>query len=473
MRMQQLFCICLLLTATATCPATPPKPIVFIDVTVVDVESGRLLPNHSVVVLGAKIITVAPSSNFKLPEGAMIVSGSGKYLIPGLWDMHVHLEQPWPSQLDLFLANGVTGIRDLNSEEFVLKWRDEIKASKRRGPRIVASGLYLDGWRPDQPPTRPSAYTPEQGRELVRQRKQQGVDLIKVYSGLRPEVYKAIIEEARKQNLPVAGHCPELVPAGEAAALGQRSIEHLTGVAISSSRMENTLRKDLRELFANPKAGYDQDRMFRLTASAIDTPDEKKQAELFAAFIKFQTWQVPTLVVQRPSSPANEGVTKADPRMKYMHPSLTQLWGRIQGIPQFQAVRKAQYGYAIPVVRSMHKAGVPIIAGTDCGATLSVNVYPGFSLADELQLLVGCGMKPSDALRTATLNPALYLGEGKTTGTVTPGKSADLVLLEGDPLTDIGNVRKISGVMASGNWLSRDDLDRLLLDAAKAAGNSN
>lgn len=459
---------CLLLTAVAARADNPSKAIVFSDVTVVDVEAGRLLPNRSVVVNGTNITEVVAALDFKAPDGSMVVPAAGKYLIPGLWDMHVHIESRMPALLDLFLVNGVTGVRDLNSESFLFDWRDEIQAGKRLGPRIVASGKYLDASRPDQPPTRPAADTPEQGRELVRQRKKQGVDLIKVYTGLQPDVYRAIVEEARVQDLPVAGHCPEMVSAREASALGQRSIEHVTGIAISTSRMEDALRKDLRAAFADPRAGYDNDRMFQVTASAMETPDEKKQAELFAVFKKNRTWQVPTLVVQRPSYAPKEGA-EPDPRLKYMHPVLTQLWGRIQGIPQFQAVRQAQFGYAKSAVRAMHKAGAPILAGTDCGATLSVNLYPGFSLADELELLVDCGLKADDALRAATRNPALYLGEEDVCGTVAVGKYADLVLLDGDPLTEIGNVRRIAGVMARGKWLPRADLDRMLIDAAKAA----
>jgi hypothetical protein len=260
-----------------------------------------------------------------------------------------------------------------------------------------------------------------------------------------------------------------MVSAREASALGQRSIEHVTGIAVSTSRMEDALRKELRDAFPDPKAGYDTERMFQVALRAMETPDEKKQAELFALFKKNRTWQCPTIVVQRPIYPPKEGAAP-DPRMKYMHPVLTQLWGRIQASPRFQAVRKAQFDYAKPVVRAMHKAGVPILAGTDCGGTLSVNLYPGFSLADELELLVDCGLKADDALRAATRNPALYLGEEDACGTVAVGKFADLVLLDGDPLKEIGNVRKIAGVMARGKWLPRADLDRMLVDIAKAAG---
>lgn len=179
----------------------------------------------------------------------------------------------------------------------------------------------------DQPPTRPSADTPEKGRELVRQRKKQGVDFIKVYSGLRPEVYRAIVEESSALELPVAGHCPEMVSAFEASELGQRSIEHVTGIALSCSRVEDKLRLELTDALKDSKSGYDMDRMFRVTSSAMETPDDEKTAKLFAAFKKNQTWQVPTLVIQRPPQVAKAG-DKPDGRMKYMHPAMTQLWDR-------------------------------------------------------------------------------------------------------------------------------------------------
>jgi imidazolonepropionase-like amidohydrolase len=429
--------VCLLLSASAARADEPSKPVVFSDVTVIDVESGRLLPNRSVLVVGAKITAVAPTKDFKAPDGSIIVPAAGKYLIPGMWDMHVHIESPMPWLLDLYLANGVTGVRDMNSESFLLDWRDDIRSGKQLGPRILVSGKYLDASRSDQPPTRPTANTPEQGRELVRQRKKQRIDFIKVYSGLQPDVYRAIMDEAKLQGLPVAGHCPEMVSARDASTLGQRS-------------------------------GYDWEVMHKVTASAMETPDEKKQAELFALLKKNRTWQVPTLLVQKPSPPPKEK-EGPDPRLKYMHPALTQLWDRIRADPKYQAVRKGQFKYAKSVVRAMHRAGVPILAGTDCGSFLSVNLYPGFSLADELEMLVDCGLKADDALRTATLNPALYLSEERTFGTIAVGKSADLVLLDADPLADIGNVRKIAGVTTHGKWLSRSDLDKMLTDVVKAA----
>jgi imidazolonepropionase-like amidohydrolase len=377
----------------------------------------------------------------------------------------VHHEFPWTGLLDLALANGVTGVRDLNSEPFVLQWRDEIRAGKRLGPRIVASGKCLDARLNGQPPGRRTADTPDAGRELVRERKQAGVDLIKVYSGLRPDVYRAVLEEASEQGLPVAGHCPELVPAADASRLGQLSIEHLSGIALSCAEEEAILRKEVATAFDGPY-GYDLEAAVPALTRAMESPDEKKQADLFAEFKNNTTWQVPTLVVQRPLRPA----TDPDPLRKYTHVGVLQFWDRVRANDQHAEYRKTLTAYARETVRAMHKAGVPLLAGTDAGGVVGVDVVPGFSLADELELLVECGLTPADALRTATLNPALYFKEEATAGTVAVGKRADLVLLDADPLTAIGHVRKISGVVAAGRWLPRPELVRLLEGVAESAG---
>jgi imidazolonepropionase-like amidohydrolase len=278
-------------------------------------------------------------------------------------------------------------------------------------------------------------------------------------------VYRAIVEEAKAQGLPVAGHCPERVSAFDASRLGQRSIEHLTGVAVSCSRGEAALRERLTAAFTG-EHGYDIDATFPIIETAMAAPDEDKQTALFAAFKKNRTWQVPTLVTQRPLPGPG---APADPRLKYTHWALAQLWERIRAGDKHGKFRESCTAYARTTVRAMHKAGVPLLAGTDAGGASNVNVFPGFSLADELELLVECGLTPADALRTATLNPALYLGEEATAGTVSEGKRADLVLLDADPLAAIGNVRKIAGVMARGRWLPRPELDKLLDGVAESA----
>ncbi len=430
-------------------------PLVFMGVTVVDVESGRLVADRVVVVQGKSVTAVGAANVYVPPPGATVVPSAGKYVIPGLWDMHVHHTFAWPGLLDLALVSGVTGVRDLQSDDFLFTWRDEIRDGKRVGPRIVASGVYLDARREGQPPDRKTADTLDEGRELVRARKKQGADFVKVYSGLRPDVYAAILDEAKAQKLPVAGHCPELVPAAEASRLGQRSFEHLAGVALSCSRNEAGLRKEMANAFA-AKYGYDVALATELIERAMETPDDAKEATLFATFKKNGTWQVPTLTVLRSYPKADAA---PDPRVQYLHPALTQLWGRMQAIDKIRNHLAIRFAHATRTVRAMHKAGVLLLAGTDSGGAMCANVFPGFSVADELELFVGCGLTPAEALRTATLNPALFFGEEKSAGTVATGKRADLVLLDADPLAAIGNVRKVSGVVVAGKWLPKADLD--------------
>jgi imidazolonepropionase-like amidohydrolase len=439
--------------------------VVFLPVTVVDVKAGNLLENRAVIVRGGVISAVVGAEDVQSPAGATVVDGTGKYLIPGLWDMHTHHDFPWTGLLELALVNGVIGVRDMNSEAFVLKWRDEIRNGSRLGPRIVASGKYLDGRLNGQPPNRVSADNPEQARELVRGRKQAGAEFIKVYSGLRPEVYRAVIDEAKLLGLPVAGHCPELASIVDASNLGQRSVEHLTGVALACARDEAALRKQVDEAFAG-KNGYDIDEVQKVIATAMKQQDPAKQSALFEVLKRNQTWQVPTLVVQRPL-PARD---QLEPRLQYVHRAITALWDAILTNDRHAALRQASFEYARSMVRQMHAAGVPLLAGTDAGGSTNVRVFTGFSLADELELFVECGLSPADALRTATLNPAQYFEEEKTAGTVADGKRADLVLLDGNPLDEIGNVRKIAGVMVNGRWLPRAELDQMLATAAASTG---
>ncbi len=206
-----------------------------------------------------------------------------------------------------------------------------------------------------------------------------------------------------------------------------------------------------------------------VVSKAMYDQDPEKQARLFAEFKKNNTWQAPTLVVMQPYPTPEETAKSPDARMKYIFPGFSMLWDRLQQSSALRAVRDEQFQFALPTVRAMHAAGVPILAGTDSGGAMGAFLYPGFSLADELERLVDCGLTPADALRTATLNPARYFGEEETTGTVATGKRADLVLLDQNPLEQIGNVRGISGVMADGKWLPREELDRLLAEAAKEA----
>ena len=450
-----------LLAASVAQGADSAPRVALVGVSVIDVEKEVAVADRAVVLSGSKIEAISAAKGYVAPAGTTVVDASGKWLIPGLWDMHVHLDHP--GQLSLFVANGVTGIREMNSSQFILSLREEIRSGKRPGPQIVA-GLYADASRNPQPPDRRPVDTPDQGRELVRRGKSQGYDFIKVYTGLSPEAYAAIVEEAKAQGIPVAGHCPEWVGAAEASRLGQRSFEHCTGLNISASKDEAALRRELAALPRVPH-GYDIDAAHRIHMKAFDSLDEKKRDELFALFKKNRTWQTPTLVMQRPI-PA-PGLDKLGSRGKYAPPGTAMIWDRIRQSAELRDKSQAMSRMARETVRAMRMANVPMLAGTDI-CVMGFGIIAGFGLHDELELLVGCGLTPAEALRTATINPAKYFQSEGSAGTVAVGKRADLVLLDADPLADIGNIRKIAGVVVGGRLLRRDELDELLKRAAKS-----
>src|SRR5262249_6192112 len=278
----------------------------------------------------------------------------------------------------------------------------------------------------------------------------------------------AIAEEAKKQGLPFAGHVAQAISAGEASDAGQRSIEHLYGLALSCAKEEEALRKELTDHLAHADK-LDYQLLSRVTIKAIDGRDDAKVQALYAKFVRNETWQTPTLTVLRVMAHADDEKITGDPRVKYMPAFMRNSWKSESQRPPRAALPtlKSIYRHAVEQVRAMHKAGVPILAGTDVS---NPYCFPGFSLHDELVLLVEAGLTPAEALRTATLNPARFFGEMETNGTVAAGKRADLVLLDADPLADIRNTQKIRSVVVNGRYLAHEEIQKLLADAEKAAG---
>jgi imidazolonepropionase-like amidohydrolase len=448
-------------------PADPP--LVFRNVTVIDVAAGKAVPGRTVVVTGDRITAVAAADGFAPPAGARVIDGTGKFLAPGLWDAHAHVADT--TYFKLFLANGVTAVRELHAflPEQMVRYRDEIAAGKRAGPRMVVAGSLVDG-EPAIWPGSLKATTPDEGRAAVRKLKGMRADLVKVYESLRPDVYRAIVAEAKAVGLPVDGHVPVQVSAREATDAGQRTIEHLRGVALASSRDEEPLRKELAAAMAG-WTSFDYAAVRRANDKARDSLDPAKQAALFDAFKRNRTWHTPTLVVLRYLGRLDDPAFVADDRLKYLSPYLTLSWRPEVALQRFggSVPAGARDGFEANrrLVRAMHAAGVGLLAGTDC---TNPYCFPGFSLPDELELLVGCGLTPADALRTATLNPAVAFGLADRLGTVAEGKKADLLLLDADPLADIANVRRIAGVTANGRYTPGDELRASLAEVAKGYG---
>jgi imidazolonepropionase-like amidohydrolase len=423
-------------------------------VTVIDTITGKLQPDTTVKIQGNRILDVSPRSHCD-EKANRVVDGHGQYLIPGLWDMHTHVYFDSTAAdgtdlvLPLFLANGITGIRDMGSKlDAVLEARDHINAGRLLGPRMVVSGPMLDGPGSTYKAAFPIA-TPEDGRKAVDLLKTRGADFVKVQSGVPREAYFAIAQEAKRVGIPFEGHVPDAIRATEAVAAGQVTFEHLIGIFEGSSPDED------QYLTGKKTVG-----MF------LATYDPKRERKLIQLLAENHVWQCPTLYWERGQWLVDAIDFTRDPDLAYAgHTWVTQQWprSRAQILKTLDTdplpVREKFVEHELGIVSRLHAAGVPFIAGTDTPA--GVDVLPGISLHLELQRFVAAGFSPLEALQTATLNPADFFNRRADFGTVEVGRIADLLLLEANPLEDITNTRKITGVFADGRYYSRADLERM------------
>jgi imidazolonepropionase-like amidohydrolase len=437
---------------------------VITDVNIVDVRTGEIRPDQIVIIEKNRIATIGSRKDTRYPRNAPnILNGKGAYLIPGLWDMHVHLAfGDWFPRADeislpLFIANGVTGVRDMGSElEVVQSWRDEIEAGRMVGPRIMTAGSMLDGPKPRFPSSIAVA-TPEDGRRAVEQLKASGADFIKLQSLVPREAVFAIADEARKEEIPFEGHVPDSVRASEMSDAGMHSFEHLIGIFEGSSPIEDEFLK-----------GDKTETKF------LATYDPERAAALAVLLAKNQTWQCPTLVWERGGNLIDVNDFSKDTRAKYVPAYWKELtWKKFTDqVKQENSAddldtRKKFIEKELEVVQLLHKAGVPFLAGTDTPP--GVYIFPGFSLHEELERFVAAGFTPLEALQTATLNPALFFHMEDDLGTVEKGKIADLVFLAANPLEDIHNSQRVTAVIANGRFFSRNDLQRMLQRVEESA----
>jgi imidazolonepropionase-like amidohydrolase len=434
--------------------------IVLTHVTVIDTTGGPAQPDMTVVIDGDRITRVDKKRHGKIPKMAKEIDATGKYLIPGLWDMHVHtffgnwIPGGREVTLPLFIANGITGVRDMGSElDLILAARKEIAEGSLVGPRMVVAGPMLDGPK-TQFPASIAIATPEDGRRAVDMLKSRGVDFIKIQSYMPRDAYFAITDECKKQEITFVGHVPDSIRGSEASNAGQKSFEHLIGIFEGSSTIED-------ELLKGPKG----------PGRFLETYDAAREEALIQLLAKNQTWQCPTLYWERGQwlidAPEVRDEVSHDPDAKYA----PKFW-REKSWPRFTAsiikdldtdplaVREKFVQHELDIVKKLEKAGVPFLAGTDTAA--GVDVLPGFSLHRELERFVAAGFTPMEALQTATINPAKFLNKLGSFGTVEKGKVADLVLLNANPLDDIRNTEKIEAVIVSGRYFSRARLDGML-----------
>ncbi len=464
--MKRILFVLLLLGSSAICRAQfTSRPLHIDDVTVIDVNGGPPLTHRCVFVRGNRIFAiVGPEDREKAHRiESVLIDGKGKFLIPGLWDMHVHMVfGDWFPRgkevtVPLFVANGITGVRDMGGElEVLQQWRKEISARTMIGPRIVMSGPMLDGPQP-RFPSSIAIKTPEDGRRAVDDLKRSGADFIKLQSLIPRDAVFAIADEAKKQGISFVGHVPDAVRASEASDAGQKSFEHLIGIFEGSSPLEDEFIK-----------GKKSESQF------LSTYDPQRAAKLFALLAKNQTWQCPTLVWERGGNLIDETDFAHDSRAKFAPTYWKDVtWKRFteQIMHDFNlddlSTRKRFVEKELEVVNAMHHAGIRFLAGTDTPP--GVYIFPGFSLHEELQRFVAAGFTPLEALQTATINPAKFLGMENKLGTIEREKFADMILLDANPLDDIRNTQKIAAVFVNGQYLSREALDKMLAGAETAA----
>lgn len=400
----------LLLNICLACGAAYPD-LLLRDVTIIDVSTGTVLAKRSILIRGDKIAAVGTA--IVAPKDAQIVDGAGKFVIPGLWDMHVHLTDK--EQLPAFLAYGITGVRDMGSDFDVVKpWRDAVQKGVLMGPHIETSGPAFDGFPADNPKL-PVSFVrdPHEARTTFDRLDDQGVDFISVYPRLPRDAYFALAERARKYYSTVSGPVPATVSLLEAIDARQKTIDRMFGVLLACSTEEPKLRP-IRSLALERR---DREGFRLAEIEAMNSFSPERAHIVFKRMALYDTRSVPMLVALG-SSPQATGL----------------------------------YETLVRLLLLMHQDGVGVLAGTDAGQG---TLRPGEGLHQELELLVAAGFTPAEALRSATLEPAKYLDAIESLGAVDQGKLADLVLLDANPLSDIRNTRKIAAVILGGKYIPK------------------
>ncbi|MFF4254967.1 amidohydrolase family protein [Streptomyces sp. NPDC001663] len=454
--------------------------LAFTHVTVIEGSGAAPAHDMTVVVEAGQITALAPSARTRLRPGVRTVDLTGKYLIPGLIEAHTHSDGPDAVVPPLYPLAGVTTVREMQGAPVHHRWRRQIRSGTLLGPRWLIGSPIIDGapslWAQDVP-NHISVRDAAEARRVVRRVKQEGADFVKVYSRLSREAYWAIAQEARRQNIPHLGHCPDLVRITEAADAGQRSIEHLHALLLSTSAHEAEVRRGLAAVRIDPDDPSSLSRyhswfqqVHPLEWQAVRGYDPRKADSVFKRLAAGGTAVVPTLSVHHTLELPDEVPDRAED-WKYLPAWQVESWpDQLQALTGGRTPEQARrireiYAHRERLVRELHEAGVRLPAGTDTGTGYKV---PGFALHDELALLVEAGLTPMQVLRSATQEAARLLGLDAV-GTVAKGKAADLLVLDADPLRDIRNTRRIHGVVVNGRWIDATEREALLAAVQKAA----
>lgn len=459
----------------------------YVGGTVIDATGAPPRPDQTVVVIDQMIKTVGPSTQVPIPAGALVHGLRGKYLIPGLTDMHVHSEAETDDPrhfASLYVANGVTAVREMWGRPALHQIRQQIQSGELLGPRMTIASPLLDGepglWSdvPDTPIVMISS--PAEARRAVAEAIDTGADFIKVYSRLGPEAYRAILAEAARRDITVAGHRADTVPFLNQIESGQRSFEHMFGNVWSATSPDmDRLEAAMAAIETAPEfhLGSWLRQVSQIEWDAVATYDRVTASAVFERLVAADVAYTPTLAVHVAiDEPAS--IRLDDQRMDYMVPGTPESWAFLREQIYCGGGRSAEataqhrelLQWRRATVSAMEEAGVRLLAGTD---SVGPGLFPGFSLHVELEQLVAAGLTPLRAIQCATLEPARFLGREQWAGTVEADRVADLVILDADPLVDIRNTQQIHAVVADGRYLGPDDRAALLTTAERiAAGNA-
>lgn len=446
------------------------------NIAIVDAKF-ELQQNYTVVLKDGKILRVAPSSELPLASTNEIIDGTGKYMIPGLWDAHVHfafMEELAPSMFNLFLGYGITSVRDTGGEiGFVKKWKDKALVNRTDAPRVMIAGPLLDGMPnvydgsdPMHPPLSVGLASVEDVEQQVEELANQDVDLLKAYEMLSPDQFRALTKIAQEKGLKVTGHVPLSMDVISASNAGLNSMEHMRNLELSCASNSDELLAQRQQLLAdgaNDLGGTLRSSIHQAQREvAVKNYDEARADEVLKVLAQNQTWQIPTLALSTGAVEKPFSDPEFQQSFEYLPDAIKAQWlAGIQAFEEGEATSfQQQHGqWMFNMVGKVHEAGIDIMAGTDCPIFF---LTPGRSLHEELAVLVKAGLSPKEALKTATINPARYFGLENELGTIQENMWADLVILDANPLEDIGNTLEINAVVKEGKYFGREELDGLL-----------
>ena len=428
-------------TTTTTTAGVAPRSVAFVDVTVVPMDRERLIEHQTVIVRDGRIATVGPATSTPVPAGVDRIAGSGKFLMPGLGEMHGHVPGQAGAFADatmlLFVANGITTVRGMQGSPYHLTLRDAIARGEVLGPTFYAAGPQIDARR---------ASTPAAAAAAVIDQKQAGFDLVKIQEGVSREAYDSVVGTARRVGIPFGGHVPDDVGLWHALDSKQGTIDHLDNF------MEAVTATDVptRQLAVTGAAGSTADLDRRIAGA-----DAATRAAGVAVVPTQALWQMLWV-------PDDSATLSRRPELRYMPPATLAQWYRTirpGGRLQSDAERKTWIATRTKILKAVSDAGVRILLGTDAPQLFSV---PGFSIHREMQAMSDAGMTPYQILQSGTRNIAAHFGKLDDFGTIEPGKRADLILLDANPLLSVANVQRRAGVMVRGLWLPEADLQQRL-----------